>query len=518
MRRNLLMNNLHKLLAILFGFGLGVTLLLSYQIIFIKNNTINSEPYTDKPLYWVAPMDANFRRDKPGKSPMGMDLVPVFANENSASSSGTITINASVENNLGVKTTVVKQIIPHYSIRTFGYVQYNEDTLVHIHPRTEGWIEKLFVGDNGDYVEKGAPLYSIYSPELVNAQEEYLLAVKQGNKTLIQAANSRLSAMRVPQTIIEDIRLSKKVQQQIIFSASQNGFIDGLNIREGFYVKPSTTLMAIAGLKEVWIQAEILARDAAKLQTGQVTKVTSDFFPGLIIEGEIEQIYPQVNVQTRAVEARIRVPNPNYALKPNMFVDIDISTSSSLSNKIIAIPSEAVIRTGQQNRVVLALGKGQFKSIEVVLGQIFDDQIEILEGLEINDEVVISAQFLLDSESSISSDFKRMSSNEENTVTIAPSSDEKLSAWTQATINEIIEDEREVNISHGELSAWGMPAMTMNFMVAENIDMSRLEEGMSIHINVTESDMGMFMINTIHIMDDVQQIIESEHIENSHND
>lgn len=514
------MNKLHKLLIVLFGAGLGVTLTLGYQVLDAENKLEKSEAYIEKPLYWVAPMDANFRRDKPGKSPMGMDLVPVYANENSANSPGILTINANVENNLGVRTTIVEKVIPSDTIRTVGYVQYNEDALVHIHPRTEGWIEKLFVGANGDYVEKGAPLYSLYSPELVNAQEEYLLALQQANKNLIQAASTRLIAMRVPQAVIEEIRSSKRVQQQIVFRASQNGFIDGLKVREGFYVKPSTTLMAIAGLKEVWIQAEIIARDAGKLKAGQITKVSSDFFPGLIISGVIEQINPQVNAQTRAVEARIRVPNPNYALKPNMFVDINIniSSSSSVPNKIIAIPSEAVIRTGQQNRVVLALGSGQYKSIEVVLGQIFDDQIEILEGLEVNDVVVTSAQFLLDSESSISSDFKRMQFGDEDIETNEVSTNEKLSAWTEATINELMLEDRQVNISHGELSPWGMPAMTMNFMLAENIDTSILEEGMNIHIEVSETEMGMFMINTIHIMDGMEQVDENEHIENHHND
>ena len=514
------MTNLHKLIIAILGIGLGVTMVLAYQILISEDTIDKSGAYTEKPLYWVAPMDANFRRDKPGKSPMGMDLVPVYANENSATSPGTLTINANIENNLGVRTTIVKKVSPSYTIRTVGYVQYNEDALLHIHPRTEGWIEKLFVGANGDYVEKGAPLYSLYSPELVNAQEEYLLALQQGNKNLIQAASTRLSAMRVPQSVIDEIGSSKKVQQQIVFRASQNGFIDGLKVREGFYVMPSTTLMAIAGLKEVWIQAEILARDAAKLKTGQVTKVSSDFFPGLVISGVIEQIYPQINAQTRAIEARIRVPNPNYALKPNMFVEIDIDISSSmpLSSKMIAIPNEAVIRTGQQNRVVLALGNGQFKSIEVVLGQIFDDRIEILEGLEVNDVVVTSAQFLLDSESSISSDFKRMQSRDEDIENMENSANEKLSAWTEATINEIMLEDRQVNISHGELSAWGMPAMTMNFMLAEDIDMSTLEEGMNIHIEVTETEMGMFMINTIHITNSMQQMDETENTENTHND
>lgn len=514
------MNNLNKPVIALIGFAVGISVLLVYQAFKTGNNETNIDAHDDSPLYWVAPMDANFRRDKPGKSPMGMDLVPVYANENSTQTPGTVTITANVENNLGVRTKKIEKVIPFHSIRTVGHVQYNEDALVHIHPRTEGWIEELFVGANGDYIEAGAPLYSLYSPELVNAQEEYLLALQQGNKNLIQAARTRLIAMRVPKAAIDKIRLSKEVQQRIMFRAPQNGFIDGLKVREGFYVKPSTTLMAIAGLKEVWIQAEILARDAAKLEAGQVTKVSSDYFPGLVINGLIEQIYPQINPQTRAVEARIRVPNPKYALKPNMFVDIniDITTSKPSLDKVIAIPHEALIRTGRQNRVVLALGGGQYKSVEVKLGQIFDNQIEILKGLEVNDVVVTSAQFLLDSESSISSDFKRMEAHSEDNESTNGPADTPLSGWTQATINELMLEDRQVNISHGELSPWGMPAMTMNFILADDIDISTLEEGMNIHIEVTESETGMFMINTIHITDAMPPTKVSDNTEISHND
>lgn len=498
------MNIKHNLMYAIIGLMLGVLGVLIFQIFTGHDNSSESSVVDDQPIYWVAPMDPNFKRDKPGKSPMGMDLVPVFANENGDDSPGTIRISANVENNLGVRTTQVEKVLPIHTIRAVGYVQYNEDALVHIHPRTEGWIEQLFVGANGDYIEKGAPLYSLYSPELVNAQEEYLLALQQANKNLIQAAKTRLAAMRVPIQVMEAIQKSKEVQQQIIFRAPQNGFIDALNIREGFYITPSTTLMAIAGLKEVWIHAEIMSMDSAKIKKGQKAKVRSDFFPGTIITGVIDQIYPQVNSKTRAVEARIRLPNPKYALKPNMFVDItiDVNTSEPFGNaSIVAIPREAVIRTGSQNRVVLALGEGQFKSIEVVLGQIFDERIEILSGLEESDVVVTSAQFLLDSESSINSDFARMQPNQSQ-MTGLQTRDERVdtmeSTWTDAFINKVVLDERQLNIDHGELSPWNMPGMTMNFMVADDIDMSKLKEGMSIHIEVTKTEMGMFLIKTIH--------------------
>lgn len=502
------------------GLTMGILGVFLYQSFTSQtHNSTEQNADANEPMYWVAPMDPNFKRDKPGKSPMGMDLVPVFANDNNEGSAGTVQISANVENNLGVKTALVESMTPIHSIRTVGFIQYNEDALVHVHPRTEGWIERLFVASNGDYIEKGAPLYSLYSPELVNAQEEYLLALQQGNKNLILAAQKRLAAMRVPEQVLEQIKKTRIAQQQIIFRAPQSGFIDGLKIREGFYVKPSTTLLAIAGLKEVWVQAEVLARDSAKIVEGQLVQVKSDFIPGKILSGYIDHIYPQVNAQTRAIEARIRLPNPDYTLKPNMFVDISINLNSADQlelAKVLAIPKEALIRTGVQNRVVLALGDGQFKSIEVGLGQIFENSIEILSGLQKGDVVVTSAQFLLDSESSISSDFVRMSPIVANDIS-NDYDDEKaemdipLSGWTQAIINEVMLDERKLNITHGELTPWDMPGMTMDFMVDDEIDMSVLKVGMDIHIEVTQTEMGMFSIMTIHSQESMRNMEGNRH-------
>lgn len=449
----------------------------------------------DEPLYWVAPMDPNFRRDKPGKSPMGMDLVPVYANQGADKSPGTVTIAANVEHNLGVKTAMAKFMVLDDPINTVGYVRYNEDSLVHIHPRVEGWIEDLFVKATGDYVQKGAPLYSLYSPELVNAQEEYLLALERSNAKLIEAARSRLQALQVPQQLIAQLTENKTVQQKVTFTAPQTGFVDDLNIRQGFFVKPSTTMMSIGALDEVWVDVDIFARDAAGLALMQKVTMTVDYAPGKQWQGNIDYIYPRVDSASRTVKARVRFKNADYQLKPDMFATISIETSDEdviVPQRHLVVPKQSVIRTGAQNRVVLALGEGAFKSIEVSIGKVFDQYIEILSGLRAGDKIVTSAQFLLDSQSSIDSDFMRM----------LPQAQMPKTVWTEATINSIMLTERKLSLSHGALSEWNMAAMTMNFMVADGIDMSTLQEDMSIHIEISKLPSGMYQVQTLHVMDE----------------
>lgn len=361
-----------------------------------------------KPLYWVAPMDANYRRDGPGKSPMGMDLVPVYAGADSGleGEPGTVEISPEVVNNLGVRTADVEQRSLSAHIRTVGYVQYDEDRLIHIHPRVEGWIEKLHVKAAGDPVAIGQPLYELYSPQLVNAQEELLLALKRNNERLVQAAEDRLLALQLSPGFIGELKRERQVRQTITFRAPQNGVVDNLNIREGFYVKPGTTLMSIGALDDVWVEAEVFERQAALVAVGLPVTMTLDYLPGKTWEGTVDYVYPSLDEKTRTLRIRLRFNNEAGILKPNMFAQVIIRAGPSRDTLII--PREAVIRTGDQDRVVLALGAGRFKSIAVDLGRVEQQDAEILQGLQVGDRVVVSAQFLLDSESSKTSDFMRM--------------------------------------------------------------------------------------------------------------
>jgi Cu(I)/Ag(I) efflux system membrane fusion protein len=363
----------------------------------------------EKPLYWVAPMDPDYRRDGPGKSPMGMELVPVYAQaqgDPNNDNPGLIRISPDVVNNLGVRTVSVEEDYLQAAIKTVGYVQYDEDRLIHIHPRVKGWVEKLFVKAAGDPVRRGQPLYTLYSPELVNTQEEFLLALKRGNKTLVGAAEERLRSLQLADKIIRELRKSGRVQQHITFFAPQEGVVDNLNIREGSFVNPDTTLMSIGGLDQVWVAAEIFERHVARVKEGMPVSMTLDYLPGREWQGVVDYVYPTLDSITRTLQIRLRFNNDDGVLKPNMFAQVVIDLGSG--RKRLLAPREALIRLGDQNRVVLALGEGRFKSVEVGVGQMDEESVEIISGLQTGDRVVVSAQFLLDSESSKRSDFRRI--------------------------------------------------------------------------------------------------------------
>jgi Cu(I)/Ag(I) efflux system membrane fusion protein len=432
---------------------------------------------------------------------MGMELVPVYANDD-GDSPGTVKIDPSVVNNLGVRTALAERKNLHQPIKTMGYVQYSEDTLVHIHPRVEGWVETLYVKATGDYVQKGEPLYALYSPELVNAQEEYLVALSRGNSNLREASNSRLRALQMPEAAIAQLTKSKKVQQTIQFTAPQTGFVDNLNIREGFYVQPGTTMMSIGALDEVWVEAQVFEREASLIKVGLAVSMRMDYLPGKVWQGVIDYVYPSLDESTRTLKVRLRFDNPEYLLKPNMFAQVLIENDDEKAR--LVVPREAVIRTGSQNRVVLALGEGRFKSVEVELGVMSTDAIEVLSGIEEGDEVVTSAQFLLDSESSISSDFMRMSASSDDekiSESMHGQHDEALApVWVSASIEDVMSDTRMVRMAHEAIEEWGMMAMTMNFTVAEHVDFSALTVGTQLHAQITKTDAGPYQIIGVHIM------------------
>lgn len=449
-----------------------------------------------KALYWVAPMDANYRRDKPGKSPMGMDLVPVYddGGKGPDEGPGTIRISSDVINNLGVRTTTVSYKSLHTEINTVGYVTYNEDKLVHIHPRVQGWVEKLYVKAVGDPIKKGQPLYDIYSPELVNAQEELLLALDRKNMRLISASENRLAALQLPNSAIVKLRKTKKVQQTITFYSPQNGVVENLQIREGFFVKPGSTLMSIADLSEVWVEAEVFERQAGQVKTGTPITMTLDYMPGKTWQGQVDYIYPILDAKTRTVKVRLRFKNESYEFKPNMFAQIAIHATGEES--ALLIPKEALIRTGNQDRVVLALGEGSFKSVAVRVGRFDSESVEILDGISDGEKVVSSAQFLLDSESSKSSDFKRMNHSDENSVNdgVVPSS-----VWVSAQIKSIMADHKMLTLIHDAIPEWDWPEMTMDFIATDSVDFSLLKEGLSLHVEVTKNSSGDYQISNIHV-------------------
>jgi len=387
------------------GAGAGVTYMLADNG---GKDAASDASRERKPLYWVAPMDANYRRDQPGKSPMGMDLVPVYDEESSGEGTGpgTVRISPDVVNNLGVRTGLVKQGKLRSKIDTVGYVEYNPDKLVHINPRIEGWIERLYVNTAGDRIAQGQPLYALYSPELVNAQQEFLQALSQGSRQFVQAAEDRLRVWQVSNDFIEKLRRTKQVRQTVIYYAPKAGYLEALNVRQGEFVQPGRVLMSIATLEDIWVEVQVFADQVHLVEVGLPATMTLDYLPGRTWKGEVDYVYPTLNAKTRTLPVRLKFNNEDGQLKPAMFANVVIRAASDSDTTLV--PREAVIRTGDMDRVVLALGDGRFKSVAVTLGRTDGESVEILDGVVPGEHVVTSAQFLIDSESSKTSDFMRM--------------------------------------------------------------------------------------------------------------
>lgn len=339
---------------------------------------------------------------------MGMDLIPVYEGGGQADdTAGTVRISPTVVNNLGVRTEPVIQGRLPNNITTVGYVAYDEDQMVHVHPRVDGWIETLFVKAEGEPVEQGKPLYTLYSPTLVNAQEELLLAMNRGNQKLVEAATERLAALNVPASLISRLRQSRDIQRTMTVYAPRSGVIENLNVREGMFIKPGDRVLSIAALDEVWVIGEVFESQLSAVEAGNRVQMTLDYMPGREWRGRVDYVYPEVNPKTRTARVRMRFDNEDGALMPGMFARLEVQ--GERGKRQFLVPRESVIRTGQSDRLVLALEEGAFKSINVSVGRVGEKYAEILDGLMPGDTVVTSAQFLIDSESSKSSDFQRMS-------------------------------------------------------------------------------------------------------------
>jgi len=338
---------------------------------------------------------------------MGMDLVPVYAGAEGEPDS-IVSIAPGIVQNLGVRTATAERSRLWRGISTVGYVDYDESKTSHIHLRTEGWIERLDVESEGERVRKGQRLFELYSPALVNAQEEFIQALKIGNTGLEQASRDRLSALGIPEDQIRQLKKDQRARQTIAIYAPQDGVVSTLPVREGMFVKPADRVMSLAELSSVWLLAEVFERQADWVKVGQPAEVRLPYLPGRTWEGQVEYIYPSLDPRTRTLKVRLRFDNPDEALKPNMYAHVKIFGGPK--EDTIVIPLEALIRTGREDRVILALGAGRFESRTVTAGIESGDWVEILTGIEAGEAVVVSGQFLIDSEASLKASMRRMGS------------------------------------------------------------------------------------------------------------
>ncbi len=471
----------------------AVALLATY---FTFGSAVTAIAAEDKEvLYWVAPMDPNYRRDKPGKSPMGMELIPFYAGGETDAS--TVTISPAVVQNLGVRTAKSELTRLWRGIDTVGYVGFDESKVSHIHLRTEGWIEKLVVDSEGDRVKKGAFLFDVYSPLLVSAQEELVTAIATGNKTLISATKERLSALGISSKQIRELQRTKKVRQIISVYSPQDGVVSRFPVRDGMFVKPSQDVMTLADLSSVWLLAEVFERQAEWVEVGQPAEVRLSYIPGRVWKGKVEYIYPTLDAKTRTLKVRLRFDNPDEKLKPNMYANVRIFGGAK--EDTIVIPLEALIRTGREERVIIALGDGRFKARIVKAGIESGEFVEILEGLDAGETVVTSGQFLIDSEASMRASLNRMEDLPDSKTSDATDTSSKAVS-SSGVIQAINVDENTVKLQHEAIDELGWPAMTMDFLVMGDVDLSKLSVNEGVMFQL-EKHGDSYMITSIHAME-----------------
>jgi Cu(I)/Ag(I) efflux system membrane fusion protein len=350
----------------------------------------------------------------PAQDHMGMDYIPVYADKDEvAEVAGTVKIDPVTTQSIGVRTAKAEQRAMSRDIRTVGRIDYDEGKIVRLHPKTEGWIEELFIDETGQSISADEILLNIYSPQLVSSQQEYLLAltnldklerssfpdVREGAKELMENTLTRLQMLDVPEHQIKDLKRTRAVKKHLHIHSPAAGTVINVGARRGQYVTPSTELYFIADLSHVWVFVDVFEEELPWVRVGDSAEMRIQGIPGKAFAGKLTYIYPYAERETRTVKARLEFPNEAGELKPDMFADVTIRAQPKAG--VVAVPSEAVVRSGLREKVFLVLAAGKFEPREVTVGVSSEGWTEILDGLMPGEEVVVSAQFLIDSESKL---------------------------------------------------------------------------------------------------------------------
>jgi Cu(I)/Ag(I) efflux system membrane fusion protein/cobalt-zinc-cadmium efflux system membrane fusion protein len=367
---------------------------------------------------WRSPMDPTYVRDAPGKDYMGHDLVPVTAGD---TGKGEISIDPVTAQNMGVRTESVARRKLVKSIRTVGLMTYEEGRQFSINSKIEGWIEKLFVNQEGQMVEKGQPLMQIYSPDLVAAQQEFLLALQNSRKLagnpvaeiaessgrLLEAARTRLKYWDISPGQINAIERSGKITKTLTLYSPHSGVVTGKKAVAGMRIMAGEELLQVSDISNIWINADIFEYELPWVKVGQTARIELPFAAGKAFEGRITYIYPYLNNESRTARARIELANPGLELKPDMYANVRIDTGTV--DGALAIPANAILSSGKGQTVFVARSGGKYEPRPVKTGVVDDNgYVQILSGLSEGESVVVSAQFMLDSESTLREAMQKM--------------------------------------------------------------------------------------------------------------
>ncbi len=470
------------ILALTAGIGGGV--LLEQQR---SKAAMNAVDTGSQILYWVAPMDPNFRKDGPGKSPMGMDLVPVYEGDEPNGDSGNVILSSAEVNAIGVRTAVARMEDVARRIETVGFVAYDEHETSHIHTRVEGWIERLEVRAEGDPVAEDELLFELYAPEITIASSELQRAVRRRDADEERIARTKLMNFGVSERQIDEMAKADAPAKRIRYYAPQNGVVLGLNAADGMYLEPNTRAMSLGDLSTVWIIVDVFERDLALLTPDMQAKASFDHLPDKMLTGDIDYIFPELDPTTRTLRVRLRFDNAEGSLKPNMFASVTLVPSQT--REAVTVPSEAVIRTGRAERIILKTDDGTFRPRLVTTGlrNGFGEggRTEIAQGLSPGDEVVASAQFLIDSESALNAGMLRFAPIEADAV------------GAKGTLVSLDPSARSAVIKHDEIAALDWPALTTEFTIRSDVFLDDLSEGQAVEFEVFRGADNLLAISAI---------------------
>jgi RND family efflux transporter MFP subunit len=418
-------------IIIIFGFGIGTGYFVTVKYLHTSPRSGMEgkgdlegvmEAKAEEQLY-TCPMHPFIITEAPGACPIcGMALVSVKGDSGrSVGDENAIRIDPVVKQNMGVRTGVAKRSQLKKVLRTVGMVNYDETGISSVNTKIAGWIEMLFVDETGQFVKAGEPLLEIYSPELVSAQKELLIAIKhyeevktspyeevvEGARALIEAAKDRLRLWDITEKELIALEQSGKVKKTMTIYSPSSGVVIDKKALLGAHVRPGIDLYKVADISTVWVDADIYEFEMPWVKKGQRAKVTLDFIPGKSYRGKVSYIYPFLDEKTKTVKVRIVISNPGFSLKPDMYAHVEIE--SNLGDGALIVPSEAVLRTGVKNIIFIEKEEGKFVPREVMLGvETGNGSVQILDGIEENDTIVLSGQFMLDSESSIREAIRKM--------------------------------------------------------------------------------------------------------------
>jgi len=365
-------------------------------------------------LFYRNPMNPAITSPRPAQDEMGMDYIPVYAEaRGTGEPAGTVEIDPVTVQNIGVRTAVAEKRTLSRHIRSVGRVDFDEERLSRLHPKTEGWIAELYIDKTGEQINQDTILLSIYSPKLVTSQQEYLLAlnnldvlgkspypeISSGARELVTSARERLELLDVPEHQIRELEQSREVKKNLHIHSTFDGVVINIGAREGQYVTPATELYKIADLSHVWVFADVYENEVSWIQVDDPVEMKLEAIPGRVFSGRVGYIYPYAEARTRTIKVRLEFDNPEQLLKPEMFADVTIHAQREFD--AVAIPAEAVLHSGERDQVFVVRAPGKFEPRNVRLGVSANGLVQVVQGVEAGEQVVTSSQFLIDSESKL---------------------------------------------------------------------------------------------------------------------